>query len=80
MLEQTRGDNVLDIVVPSQKELVDNVTIHEPLGNSDHNPMHFDINVKSESKNKKTYNRNFNKGNYKDAIIYIHIHSKARLE
>ena len=27
--------------------------IHEPLGKSDHNQIHFDINVKSESKNKK---------------------------
>ena len=45
--------NVLDIVLLSLKELVDNVKIHEPLGNSDHNQIHFDINVKSESKNKK---------------------------
>ena len=48
-----RGENVLDIVLSSQKELVDNVKIHEPLGKSDHNQIHFDINVKSESKNKK---------------------------
>ena len=47
-LEPTRGENVLDIVLSSQKELVDNVKIHEPLGNSDHNQIHFDINVKSE--------------------------------
>ena len=31
-----------------------NVKIHEPLGNSDHNQIHVDINVKSESKNKKS--------------------------
>ena len=67
VLEPTRGENVLDIVLSSekevmdhvkilepQKELVDNVKILEPLGNSDHNQIHFDINVKSESKNKKT--------------------------
>ena len=56
MLEPTRGENVLDIqcvVLSSQKELMDNVKIHEPLGNSDHNQIHFDINIKSESKNKK---------------------------
>ena len=53
VLEPTRGENVLYIVLSSQKELVDNVKIHEPLGNSDHNQIHFDINVKSESKNKK---------------------------
>ena len=50
VLEPTRGENVLDIVLSSQKELVDNVKIHEPLGNSDHNQIHFDINVKSENK------------------------------
>ena len=66
VLEPTRGENVLDIVLSSQKELVGNVKIHEPLGNSDHNQIHFDINVKSESKNKKTHKRNFHKGNYKD--------------
>ena len=45
---------------------MDNVKTHEPLGNSAHNQIPFDINVKSESKNKKTYRRNFHKGNYKD--------------
>ena len=50
---------------------MDKVKIHEPLGNSDHNQIHFDINVKSESKNKKTYRRNFYKGNYKDMRKYL---------
>ena len=71
VLEPTRGENVLYIVLSSQKELVDNVKIHEPLGNNDHNQIHFDINVKSESKNKKTYRRNFHKGNYKDMRKYL---------
>ena len=52
VLEPTREENVLDIVLSSQKELVDNVKIHETVGNSDHNQIHFDINVKSESKHK----------------------------
>ena len=43
VLEPTRGENVLDLVLSSQNELVDNVKIHEPLGNSDHNQIHFDI-------------------------------------
>ena len=45
---------------------MDNVKIHQPLGNSDDNQIHFDINVKSESKNKKMYRRNFHNGKYKD--------------
>ena len=35
MLEPTRGDNVLYIVLSSQKQLLDNVKIHDPLGKSD---------------------------------------------
>ena len=51
MLEPTRGENALDIALSSQNELVDNVKIHEPSGNNDHNQIHFDIKVKQESKN-----------------------------
>ena len=45
------GENV---VLSSQNELVYNAKIHEPLGNSDHNQIYFDIKVKSESKKDKT--------------------------
>ena len=47
-----------------------NIKIHEPLDNNDHNKIHFDIKVKSESKNKK-YRRNFHKGKYKDMRKYL---------
>ena len=50
---------------------MDNVKIHEPLGNNDHNQIHFEINGKSESKNKKPYRINFHKGNYKDMRKYL---------
>ena len=50
---------------------MDNVKIHEPLGNSDHNQIHFNINVKSESKNKQTDRRNFHRSNYKDMRKYL---------
>ena len=53
MLEPTRGENILHIVLSSQNELVDNIKIREPLGKSNHNQIHFDIKLKSESKNKK---------------------------
>ena len=36
VLEPTRAARVLYIVLSSQKEIVDNVEIQEPLGNSDH--------------------------------------------
>ena len=41
---------MLYIVLSSQKEFVDNVEIQEPLGSSDHNQLHFNINIKSDKK------------------------------
>ena len=66
VLEPTRATRVLDIVLSSQKELVDNVKIKEPLGSSDHNQMHFDINIKSDRTKVKQWRRDFGKGNYKE--------------
>ena len=57
-----RGEYVLDIVLTSQEEFVDNVTICESLGCSDHNQIHFIIKVKGE-RNRKIWYRIFsNKG------------------
>ena len=49
VLQPTRAERVvLDIVLSSQKKIVDNVVIQEPLGSSDHNPLQFNIKIKSE--------------------------------
>ena len=66
VLEPTRATRVLDIVLSSQKELVDDVKIKEPLGSSDHNQMHFDVNIKSDRTKVKQCRRDFGKGNYKE--------------
>ena len=66
VLEPTRATKILDIVLSSQKELVDNVEIKEPLGSSDHDQMHFNINVKSDKTKVKQCRRDFRKGNYKE--------------
>ena len=47
VLEPTRGARVLDLVLSSQNEFVDNIKIQEPLGSSDHNQLHFNIKIKS---------------------------------
>ena len=49
-------------MLSSQKEFVDNVVIQEPLGSSDHNQLHFNINIKSD----KTKVKQRRKGNYKE--------------
>ena len=66
VLEPTRAARVLDKVLSSQKEFVDNVVIQEPLGSSDHNQLHFNINVKSDKTKVKQCRRDFRKGNYKE--------------
>ena len=64
VFEPTRAARVLDIVLSSQKEFVDNVEIQEPLGSSDHNQLHFNINIKSDKTKVKQCRRDFRKGNY----------------
>ena len=64
VLEPNRAARVLDIVLSSQKEFVDNVEIQEPLGSSDHNQLHFNINIKSDKTKVKQCRRDFRKGNY----------------
>ena len=71
VLEPTRGENVLVIVLSSQKEFIDNVRICEPLGCSDHNQIYFIMKVKGEQNRKIRYRKNFHKGRYKDMRKYL---------
>ena len=64
VFEPNGAEGVLDIVVSSQKELVDNVVIHEPLGSSDHNQLHFNIKIKTDKTKVKQCRRDFRKGIY----------------
>ena len=66
VFEPTRAARVLDVVLSSQKEFVDNVEIQEPLGSSDHNQLHFNINIKSDKTKVKQCRRDFRKGNYRE--------------
>ena len=53
-------------MLSSQKEFVDNVVIQEPLGSSDHNQLHFNINIKSDKTKVKQCRRDFRIGNYEE--------------
>ena len=53
-------------MLSSQKEFVENVVIQEQLGSSDHNQLHFNINIKSDKTKVKQCRRDFRKGNYKE--------------
>ena len=64
VLEPTRAERVLYIVLSSQKEFVDNVVIQEPLGSSDDNQLYFNINIKSDKTKVKQCRGDFRRGNY----------------
>ena len=64
---------MLDLILSSQNELVDNVIVYEPLGSSDHNQIYFNIKVKTGNTYKKQWRRNFNKGKYKEMRTYLAI-------
>ena len=65
VLEPTRAARILDIVLSSQKQFVDNV-IQEPLGSSDQNQLYFNFKIKSDKTKVKRCRRDFRKGNYKE--------------
>ena len=66
VLEPTRAARVLDIVLSSQNEFVDNVVIQEPLGSSDNNQLHFNMNIKSDKTKVKQCRRGFRRCNYEE--------------
>ena len=68
LLEPTIAARVLYIVLSSQKEFVDNIVIQVglPLGSSDHNQLHFNMNIKSDKVKVKQCTRDFRKRNYKE--------------
>ena len=74
VLEPTRGAGVLDLVLSSQKEFVDNVKLEEPVGSSDYNQLNFNIKIKSHKTKVRQCRRNFRKGNCKKLrTILAHI-------
>ena len=64
VLEPTRGNNILDLVLTSNENFIENLFVREPLGNSDHNMIEFEINIKSESKVNCTKVPNFRRANF----------------
>ncbi len=81
VLQPTRSEMVLCIVLSSQKEFVDNVVIKEPLGSNDHNQLHFNIKIKSDKTEVKQCRMDFRKWNYKEIRQSLaHIDGKDNLK
>ena len=61
--EATRLNNILDLVLSTDLDIIHNVEVVEPLGNSDHNSVNFDLVINSPFSSSVSF-YNFNKGNY----------------
>ncbi len=62
--EPTRGDNILDLVFTSQSNLVHQVSVAEPFGDSDHNAVKFSFSKCAKRSTKNSSRFNFRKANY----------------
>ncbi len=62
MLEPTRGENILDIILATEDDLIKEVVIGNPLGNSNHSTEQLKVAIE-----KNTREKFFTKLNYKKA-------------
>lgn len=60
----TRGENILDLVLCNEENLIRNITINPPIGNSDHNTIDFEISLTSNFNDNIYKFPNFRKANY----------------
>ena len=64
--EPTRGANVLDLVMASNANFIENLTVREPLGNSDHNMISFNIKIRCDGSPSNIKIPNFKKANFNE--------------
>ena len=62
--ENTRGSNILDLVLVSHLNLVSDVTVIEPLAGSDYNIVKFSLNANITSIAKDVQKLNLNRANF----------------
>ena len=62
--ENTRGDNVLDLIITSNENFVDNLRVEELFSTSDHRIIRWNVNVGSINKVNVRTQFNYFKGNY----------------
>ena len=60
----TRGRNILDLVLTSEENMVEDLEVREPIANSDHNLIVFRLIHKTEEEEEKKIKYNYDKANY----------------
>ena len=69
--QPTRGRNTLDLVLSTEGTIIKNIVIGEPLGNSDHAIVEFEIELKTEEKTWKNMYYDYRNGNYEKIAEYL---------
>ena len=67
----TRGNNILDLVLSSNENMVENLTVKEPFGTSDHNVVLFHAITKTELQQWRSVYYDYRKGNYEGMKGYL---------
>lgn len=62
--ECTRGDNILDLLLTSEENMINNVTVGEPFGSSDHQIIRFNFIASKEDSGEEFKSHNYFKANY----------------
>ena len=69
----TRGKNILDLVLSSEENMIEDLEVRGPVANSDHNLITFRLMYKTEEEDKRKINYKYDKADY------VAIQEKIRL-
>ena len=69
--ESTRGKNILDLVLSTEKNMVEDLQIIEHLSTGDHNMVEFNIVVAVELNNEKVTRRCYYKADYEKICSFL---------
>ena len=79
--EPTRGEVILDLVLSNAEDLVRDVNVIAPLGNSDHNVIEYNICINRKLPNKtNTAMFNFKRGNFSEMRGYVKKKLKGKVK
>ena len=69
--EPTRGRNILDLVLSKPEQLIEEVTITEPLGTSDHDTVEFKVPLRTNEETWKEEYFNYRNANFRGIRKYL---------
>ena len=64
-MKPTRGSRILDLILTTEPDMIEDVIVCCPIANSDHNVLIWEVNYKMQMPKKYCVKYNYHKGNYK---------------